>query len=150
VDRAVAELRRGGAAGGLVNAGGDLRAFGARAYPLHLRHPDDPRQFVQMGTLRDAALATSASYTSVRERWAGGMLDARSGAPIGAGISVSVRARFAFVADALTKVVAASGPRAAPLLARCRAQAWVFGAQSDALPDSATTAAWELPCAAAA
>ncbi|HUJ87538.1 MAG TPA: FAD:protein FMN transferase [Burkholderiales bacterium] len=128
VDRAVAQLERCGVAGGLVNAGGDLRAFGARAFALQLRHPGDPRQLVDFGTIRDAALSTSASYATGRERCAGALRDGRSGAPLRPGVSVSVRASRALTADALTKVVAALGPRAAPLLARCRAHAWVMEA----------------------
>ncbi len=128
VDRAVAELRRCGMQTGLVNAGGDLRAFGPRAYALHVRHPSDPARFVRLGTIRDAALATSASYAKGRERCAGAMVDGRSGAPIGPGISVSVRAPSAMLADGLTKIVAAAGRGAAPLLARYRAHAWVVAA----------------------
>jgi thiamine biosynthesis lipoprotein len=120
VDRAVAELRRAGVESGLVNAGGDLRAFGARAFPLHLRHPHDPGRLLSWGELRDAALATSATYLRAQERCAGS-------APIAPGASVSVRAPGAAIADALTKVVAVLGEEAAPVLARYRAQAWIVG-----------------------
>jgi len=121
VDRAVAELRRCGVQSGLVNAGGDLRAFGARAFPLHLRHPEDPRQLLPFGELRDAALATSATYLQGQERCAGS-------APLAPGASISVRAPRAAIADALTKVVAVMGGQAAPLLARYSAQAWIVAA----------------------
>lgn len=121
VDRAVAELQRAGVESGLVNAGGDLRAFGARAFPLHLRHPEDSRRLLPLGELRDAALATSATYLRGQERCAGA-------APLAPGASVSVRAPRAAIADALTKVVAVMGERAAPVLARYRAQAWVVAA----------------------
>ena len=121
VDRAVAELERRGATAGLVNAGGDLRAFGARSFPLHARHPEDPRQLVPLGELREAALATSATYLRHHERCAGA-------APIAPGVSVSARAPRAATADALTKVVAVMGERAAPVLARYRANAWILGA----------------------
>lgn len=127
VDRAVAALKRAGAESGLVNAGGDLRAFGPRAFPLQVRHPQDLRQLLPLGELRDAALATSAVYAEDRERWAGLLLDGRSGEAIGPGTSVSVRAPRAAVADALTKVVAVMGAGAAPLLARHGAHAWIVG-----------------------
>jgi thiamine biosynthesis lipoprotein len=149
VDRAVVALRRCGVAGGLVNAGGDLRAFGARAYALSLRHPADIRHLVPLGTIRDAALATSASYAEGAERCAGRALDGRSGEPLGPGISVSVRARRATIADALTKVVAAMGPRAEPLLARYRAQAWILGTARSAHKGRGSGAAWEARWAAA-
>ena len=121
VDRAVAELRRAGVESGLVNAGGDLRAFGARAFPLHLRHPEDSRRWLPLGELRNAALATSATYLRGQERCAGA-------APLAPGASVSVRAPRAAIADALTKVVAVMGGRAAPVLARYRARAWIVAA----------------------
>lgn len=128
VDRAVAALKRAGVQSGLVNAGGDLRAFGARAYPLQLRHPADPRALLPWGHLRDAAVATSARYQTGRDRCAGMLVDGRSGTPIGAGVSVSVCAARAWVADALTKVVAAHGAAVATVLARYRAHAWVLNA----------------------
>ena len=149
VDHAVVELRRCGVAGGLVNAGGDLRAFGARAYALGLRHPADMRRLVPLGTIRGAALATSASYLEGAERCAGRALDGRSGAPLDPGISVSVRAPRAMIADALTKVVAAMGPRAEPLLARYRARAWILGTPRRAHKARGPGAAWEAPWAAA-
>lgn len=125
VDRAVAELVRRGAEAGLVNAGGDLRAFGARSFPLHVRHPEDPRQLVPIGELRDAALATSATYLRAKERCAGTP-------PLAPGVSISVRAPRAAIADALTKVVAIMGEHAAPVLARFRAQAWIIDAATKA------------------
>lgn len=123
VDRAVTELRHRGVRGGIVNAGGDLRAFGARAYSLHLRHPADPSSLCELGVLRDAALATSASYAAGNAR-----RSARGGMDLRRGLSVSVRAPSAMLADALTKVVAAAGPGAGPLLKRYRARAWVVAA----------------------
>lgn len=119
VDRAVAELERRGAEAGLVNAGGDLRAFGGQAFPLHVRHPGDPHRLVPLGELREAALATSATYLRHHERCAGS-------APIAPGASISVLAPRAALADALTKIVAALGEAAAPVLARYRAKAWIL------------------------
>ncbi len=150
VDRAIAELKRCGAKAGLVNAGGDLRAFGERAFPLHLRHPADPSQLVPWRTIRDAAIATSASYATGRHRCAGLLVDGRSGARIGPGVSVTVRASRALVADALTKVVAATGVQAAPLLARYRARAWVLTAADADRRRSDSDGAWGASCAAAA
>jgi len=151
VDRAVASLRRGGIASGLVNAGGDVRAFGPCAFPLHVRHPNDPRRVFSLGEIRDAALATSASYATGRARCAGLLRDGRSGAPIAPGLSVSVRASSALLADALTKVLAAAGAQAEPLLAHYGAHAWVYSAQAGGKPSPAMWGAdWEAPCAAAA
>jgi FAD:protein FMN transferase len=123
VDRAVQALRRRGARAGLVNAGGDLRAFGDAAYPLHLRHPGDARRLVALGELRESALATSASYGAGNDR-----RSLRRGADLTSGLSISVRAPSAMLADALTKVVARLGDGAAPLLERYRAHAWAMAA----------------------
>ena len=123
VDRAVLALRRGGARSGLVNAGGDLRAFGKRAFPLHLREPGDPRRAIPLVGLCDAALATSAHYATGNAR-----RSTRIGPDLPRGLSVSVCAPTAMLADALTKVVAKLGERAAPLLVRHGARAWVVAA----------------------
>lgn len=151
VDRAVASLRQSAIESGLVNAGGDLRAFGPHAYPLHLRHPGDAARVFGLGELRDAALATSASYATGSGRCAGRLRDGHSGRPLGTGFSVSVRASSALLADALTKVVAVGGVRAEPLLVRYRAHAWVYGAQGGRQAAHAGQGTeWEAPCAAAA
>ena len=151
VDRAVAALRRGGIESGLVNAGGDVRAFGPHAFALHLRHPGDPGSLFGLGEIRDAALATSATYATGRARCAGQLRDGRSGAPIRPGLSVSVRASSALLADALTKVVAAAGGEAERLLARYSAHAWVYSARPGRKPSSASRGSdRETPCAAAA
>jgi len=129
VDRAVQMLREQGATAGWVNAGGDLRAFGAVEVPVLLR--DEPnggaRPFAQ---LADGAFATShygpetrsqlAAPFALRHRTAGGV----SGVPESAR-HVSVAAPNCLHADALTKIIALSGDTSHPLLARYGAQAWL-------------------------
>ena len=117
VDLAVQALRRAGCRAGWVNAGGDLRVFGDLDLPLQLRceYGGGVRAF---GHLREGAFATSAFGPGHRARLAQG----------GAPVQVSVAAPLGLWADALTKVVAASGNPAHPLLARHRAQAWVHAA----------------------
>ena len=101
VDQAVEALRRAGADAGCVNAGGDLRIFGDRAWPVALRVPDAPRALVALPPLRNRALATSAD-TFV----AGGhVIDPATGRPRTRPLSVSVLADTCMDADALTKVV---------------------------------------------
>jgi FAD:protein FMN transferase len=56
VDRAIEVLITHGCAGGLVNAGGDLRVFGSRTEPILLRGPDGELTPV---ALNDGALAVS-------------------------------------------------------------------------------------------
>lgn len=99
VDRAVAAMRGAGAVAGLVNAGGDMRAFGA-VFPVTLVRPD--RTPLARVMLDNAALASSAL------RRDGSGVHLRGRAPTV--VAVSVEARRACDADALAKIVAAGGP----------------------------------------
>ena len=112
VDCAVAALVAHGATAGWVNAGGDLRAFGALALPIELRDENlgGVRPFA---TLADGALATS-----------------RGVAPGGELRHASVAAPTCLWADALTKIVVASGQAEHPLLARFGARGWLHSTQA--------------------
>ena len=68
VDRAVEALRASGVASGRVNAGGDLRRFGAQAEAVHVRHPHAPTLLLPLAELGDGAAATSAGYFAPRQR----------------------------------------------------------------------------------
>jgi len=111
VDAAVEALRARGIASGWVNAGGDLRVFGALTLPIDLR--DEASGGVRrFATLGDGAFATSRlALGTARDR-------ARPG-------HASVAAPRCLWADALTKIVIASGDAAHPLLARFGACAWL-------------------------
>jgi thiamine biosynthesis lipoprotein len=109
VDCAVAALELGGVDAGWVNAGGDLRAFGELALPIELR--DEAGGGVRrFATLEDGAFATS-----------------RGEGPDGASRHASVAAERCLWADALTKVVVATGNARHPLLARFGARGWLHG-----------------------
>lgn len=117
VDSAVETLQRLGCPAGWVNAGGDLRAFGSVLLPVLLRDEDSGgvRPFMQ---LSDAAFATSRfGVRRTSQVWAAGScrVDAH----------VSVAAPSCLWADALTKVVAASGDVQHPLLLEHGACAWL-------------------------
>jgi thiamine biosynthesis lipoprotein len=110
VDQAVRSLKRAGLAWGLVNAGGDLRAFGGRSWPIHVRCPDAPGELAYMGDLHEGAMATSAPYFSQGRapqtgRRTSALVDPRSGNGIIEAESATVFARTCLVADALTKAV---------------------------------------------
>src|SRR4029077_2892855 len=60
VDQAVESLRSHGVITALVNAGGDLRALGRRAWPVMVRHPARPGEAAAELSLCNAAVATSA------------------------------------------------------------------------------------------
>ena len=114
VDCAVQALQVHGCASGWVNAGGDLRAFGAAQLELRLRDEGagGVRAFAILG---DGAFATSHFTAASRSRLHGAARPAHA----------SVAAPACLWADALTKVVAASGDAAHPALARFGAQAWL-------------------------
>lgn len=112
VDRAVDAMLASGAAGGLINAGGDLRVFGSAEEAIYLRDPGDPTQLRYAGQLRDGACATSATYYSrhlLAGREISALVDPRTRAPLQSRRSYSVIAPLCVVADALTKVLALSG-----------------------------------------
>jgi thiamine biosynthesis lipoprotein len=109
VDRAVEALQHSGVQSGIVNAGGDLRVFGARRETIGVRH------FGHVLHVREQALATSAWHSypgppSKRSRLT----------------SISVTAPTAMIADALTKVVFALGQDAAHVLRRYSAKAVIL------------------------
>ncbi|MGK6324865.1 FAD:protein FMN transferase [Sphingomonas sp. DT-51] len=121
VDRACLVLQRRGAAAGAVNAGGDLRLFGAEEWvALTPRHTAPPAALL----LGDGALASSDVAAAAADRGAPQHRDPFTGAALAPGFA-SVAAPRCAVADALTKVVLARGDRAAGLLRRCGARAYL-------------------------
>jgi thiamine biosynthesis lipoprotein len=104
VDRAVDSLMRSGASAGLVNAGGDLRAFGPQDWPVGLRDADGVVR-TQIG-LREGALASSANLQDrrpVRGRTCSPHIG-RDGHPILVDRRITVHAQSCIIADAMTKV----------------------------------------------
>lgn len=100
VDCAVQALQAMGVCAGLVNAGGDMRAFGAAEHPVHLRFADGPRA---VALLRDGALASSCD-AAAQPRAAPTHLDGRTRRTLCSQRSVLVHAPSAALADGLTKV----------------------------------------------
>jgi len=118
VDRAVATLRRCGVRRGLVNAGGDLRAFGAGAWPIVVRGGNAL-------ALERGAVATS-QYRRGRTPYRDDALIAPSAGELHAiDRAVTVAAPRCVFADALTKVVALSGDASHPLLREVGGRAWL-------------------------
>lgn len=131
VDKAIEVLRKRGVNSAIVNAGGDLRAFGPRASTIHLRHPANPQNFAHTIHLKRGALATSSPCFTSRKRGKGTvshLVDTRRGKAITGYVSVTVRARECWLADALTKVVLNAPRCAETLLAKYRAEAFMFTA----------------------
>jgi len=105
VDRAVEALRRHNARQGSVNAGGDLRVFGEKMQELHVRVPHAPQLTLPLPSTREGAFATSGNY------FGSSLTDPRTRSESRGEESITVGAPSCVVADALTKVVAATGPR---------------------------------------
>lgn len=129
VDYAIKILQAAGVPSGLVNAGGDLRAYGHRAWPIVVRDPAMPARFHALGSLCEGAVATSAVYFSRRRapsgRWTSAIINPLSRRPWLARASISLRAPEAATADALTKVLAIQGiERSKKLLESFGAEGW--------------------------
>jgi thiamine biosynthesis lipoprotein len=129
VDLAIDALHRGGVRSACVNAGGDLRVIGRDEWPVSVRDPREPSRSATVVQLRDLAMATSGGYFSSRQhqgRPVCALVDGRTGQPVTGGASVSVRAPRCVLADALTKIVAASGDVSHPALVAFGAIAFIL------------------------
>jgi thiamine biosynthesis lipoprotein len=119
VDRAVLALRRHGVRRGLVNAGGDLRAFGPGAWAILV-----DGAFAALA-LERGALATS-QYRNGRSFYRDDALIAPSTRAVHAiDRTITVAAPRCVLADAMTKVVALSGDAQHPLLRMLGGHAWL-------------------------
>lgn len=129
VDRAIDAARAAGATAALVNAGGDLRAFGPEPWPVAIRHPAQPGETAHSFALENSALATSAAYFS-RKKWRGcavcPLVDGVTRLPCDDRLSVSVQAPEAMVADALCKIVTARREASAAILSSYCASALIL------------------------
>jgi thiamine biosynthesis lipoprotein len=134
VDRAVEVLRARGQWHGVVNAGGDLAAFGSRQQAIHIRDPRAPRRSLCQVVIADAALASSgrsfdpfaAAHVS-----AAPVIDPMTQAPATDIIGATVRAPSCMIADALTKIVMIAGEGAGKLLAHYQAGALLVRKSGD-------------------
>jgi thiamine biosynthesis lipoprotein len=131
VDRALDALREAGVPRALVNAGGDLAAFGPQPETVYIRDPRDPRRLLLGLALQNQALASSAlrfdPLHSTRTAPTA-VIDPRSRQPVEAIIAATVRASSCMIADALTKVVMVEGAAAAPVLEHYGADALMMSA----------------------
>lgn len=107
VDEAVTALIKHGVPNGVVNAGGDLRAFGEIERVVSLRIPSAPHCVLPVASLHNLSCATTARYYSADTE--DSIVGARSKAAENYD-SVSVMAPSCAVADALTKVLWLGGP----------------------------------------
>jgi thiamine biosynthesis lipoprotein len=106
VDRAVDALRVARVRSGVVNAGGDLRVFGDALETVHVRHPRAPGTLIELGALRECAVASSAGYFSLSQvdgRTVSHIVDPRQRCCCNPPGAVVVIADHCVTADALTK-----------------------------------------------
>ena len=121
VDRAVRVLEQGGASGGLVDAGGDLRFFGTkpggRRWRIALAHPRKSETLIKIGDVPLHSVATSGDYERFFEadgRRYHHLLDPRTGVPARKAISATVWARTCMDADMLSTTLFVMGPDGIP------------------------------------
>jgi FAD:protein FMN transferase len=135
VDSALEVLRKSGTAtNGLVNAGGDLAAFGDEAQRIHVRHPRDPRRPVCAVDVKNEALASSARrfdpFHSAEVK-SSAIVDPGNGRPPNSIDGATVRASSCMIADALTKIVMIGGTDTIGLLELYNASALLVSADGD-------------------
>ncbi|CCD89617.1 putative Thiamine biosynthesis lipoprotein (apbE-like) [Bradyrhizobium sp. ORS 285] len=142
VDCAVEALQRCGVRSALVNAGGDLAAFGSRVQIIDIRDPRAPDRILCQRAVRNTAMASSARrfdpFSSV-DTTETAVVDPATGLPARDIHGATVCAPTCIVADALTKIVMITGERADGLLAQCQASAMLVAADGDIL----TTPDWQ-------
>jgi thiamine biosynthesis lipoprotein len=126
VDRAIDVLREHGISAGLVNAGGDLSAFGPNPNLVHIRDPRDPSCVLcAIGPHNEALASTGSGFDPFLSRRAttAAVIDPRSRKSVRGVLGATVRAPCCMLADALTKVVMLAGLSAVHLLDSHRAGA---------------------------
>jgi len=136
VDQALRVLRDRDVLGGLVNAGGDLAAFGVEDNVIAIRNPHDPARLLTGATLREGALASSGlSFDPVVSGRSShcAIVDPRTCVPVTAMSGATVRAASCMVADALTKVVMLAGTAAIDVLDAYSASALIVSSSGEVL-----------------
>ncbi len=131
VDAMVDELRKMGVNHGLVNAGGDLRAFGGRGpnrpWRIAVRDPKQKSGILKRFELFDGACATSGDYEIYfdRERLFYHIVDPQSGLSPKGLSSATVLARSAAQADALSTALMVLGPSGRGMLSSLGFRAYI-------------------------
>jgi FAD:protein FMN transferase len=134
VDRAIEALQSHGVRSAMVNAGGDLAAFGSEARLVHIRDPRCPDKLLCEVAVRDQALASSARrfdpFQSA-DTTDTAVIEPKTQMPARAACGATVRASSCMVADALTKVVMVAGKQAGGPLASFQASAIFVSTDGD-------------------
>jgi thiamine biosynthesis lipoprotein len=134
VDCAHEVLRRFNIPSGLVNAGGDLVAFGQDPQTIHIRNPRDPLRLMCSVEVIDEALASTArrfDLSRSADTTGSAIVDPRTRRPVHLMDGATVRAPSCMVADALTKIVMICGAGATQLLGHYNASALLVSTDGD-------------------
>lgn len=129
VDIAIQCLRQHGIRSAVINAGGDLRVLGTTPEHIMLRDPKNPQQLQNIGELSQGSIASSSIYYSQQQYQSNkvsALVDPITRQPILTPHSFSVIAPLAWVADALTKVIAISANPNHPCLEHFSATAFIM------------------------
>jgi thiamine biosynthesis lipoprotein len=116
-DRAVAEMKRVGAMGGVVALSGDIKTFGvlpdSNGFPVGIKHPRHEEELVAIIDLKDEAISTAGDYERFFERDGiryHHILDPQTLRPARGCQSVTVIAKEGTVADGLDTGIFVLGP----------------------------------------
>jgi len=113
LDIAAAAMRRTGATGGVIDLGGNILAFGQGPHPkVGIVDPTREDRLLTAVALADASVATSGQYErylTIQGRICGHILDPRTGWPVSPGVSATVIAEKAVLADALATAAVVLG-----------------------------------------
>ena len=116
-DRAVEQMKRVGAKGGVVALSGDIKAFGVLpqrdGFPVGIRHPRQDDALIGIIDLKDEAISTAGDYERFFERDGiryHHILDSQSLRPARGCQSVTVIATEGIVADGLDTGIFVLGP----------------------------------------
>lgn len=123
-DRAVEEMKRAGAVGGVVALSGDIKTFGTlpvrSGFSVGIRHPRQEGRLIATIDLKDEAISTAGDYERFFERDGvryHHILDPRTLQPARACRSVTVVAKEGMLADGLDTGFFVLGPEAGMALA---------------------------------
>jgi thiamine biosynthesis lipoprotein len=113
LDIAAEAMTQEGAAGGMLDLGGNLLVFGEGPQrQVGIADPTDPSAILATIPLADESVATSGQYErnlEIQGQKYGHILDPRSGWPVQGGVSVTVVAKEAMIADALATAAVVLG-----------------------------------------
>lgn len=115
VDLAIKKLKEFSPIQGLINAGGDIRVYGEKTFPVLIRSASDAHKLFFEANLENGAICSSSGYFRGFSRGQSRfqpIFDPLTGNPADGELSISVIASSAWVADALTKVTALLKDRA--------------------------------------